>query len=139
MPRPYNPLSYGDPTQIAAARAPLPPHPPAVADHVARPARLAPDALLSLSEFASLVRRHPRTVRGWVKDGLVRCVRIGRAKFIPECEFAKYIAGFREGYEFDNVNIESNTDQLKASSTLIGILNRECFPEFPLPSDFNQR
>ena len=136
MPRPYNPLSYGDPTQIAAARAQLPPRPPAVAGHVAGPARLAADALLSLSEFASLVRRHPRTVRGWLRDGLVPAVRIGRAKFIPASAVHKWLFG---NHQISENGIESNSTQVKAYTTTSDTLSMAPIPEFPAFSPFNQR
>jgi excisionase family DNA binding protein len=38
----------------------------------------------SVAEVAELFGRQPRTVRGWIADGRLPCVRIGRAVFVPE-------------------------------------------------------
>lgn len=40
--------------------------------------------VLSIRQVADLFGRSPRTVRGWIADGRLPVVRVGRTPFVPE-------------------------------------------------------
>ena len=144
MPRHRDPHAYGDPAAITAARVRSSSEtehqtnatPTIGADAVSALPRLTSDSLLTLAEFAALVRRHPRTVRGWLRDGLVPAVRIGRAKFIPASAVHKWLFG---NHQISENGIESNSTQVKAYTTTSDTLSMAPIPEFPAFSPFNQR
>jgi excisionase family DNA binding protein len=48
--------------------------------------------LLAVREVADLFGRSRRTVRGWIADGRLPVVRIGRTPFVPESALDRMIA-----------------------------------------------
>ncbi|MGC9271372.1 helix-turn-helix domain-containing protein [Acidiphilium sp.] len=48
--------------------------------------------LLAVREVADLFGRSPRTVRGWIADGRLPVLRIGRTPFVPESALDRMIA-----------------------------------------------
>lgn len=50
------------------------------------------DPLLTVSEVAEAVRKHPDTIRRWVTDGLLRAIRLPSGLFgIRKSELDKFI------------------------------------------------
>lgn len=54
--------------------------------------RLAP-RFFTYAEVACSFGRSPRTVRWWVKSGRLKAIKIGAARFIPEAEIERLLAG----------------------------------------------
>lgn len=56
---------------------------------------MKPDAppLLTVDEFASMMRVHPRTVRRWTATGAVCVLRIGGVVRVPASEIARLTFG----------------------------------------------
>jgi len=45
--------------------------------------------MFTVEQFAALMHVHPNTVYRWIKDGKIKCVRIGGTIRIPDSEFPK--------------------------------------------------
>lgn len=111
MPRARDPNAYGDPAEIRRSM----PRAPVRRTEAPAARSLGLPELLTLSEFAVLVRRTPRTVRGWVRDGLVPIVRIGRAKLVPRSAATPHL--FKRHQADSSGNFDYNIEQLNGVFT----------------------
>lgn len=112
MPRSKDPLAFGDPAKI---RTSAPPRRAVGMGQTSQPRDLGVPELLTLAEFARLVRRHPRTVRGWVRDGVVPVVRVGRATLVPRAVVTATL--FRSRPPHVDGTLDHNTEQVNSVST----------------------
>jgi excisionase family DNA binding protein len=60
-------------------------------------------------EVAVIFGRSPRTIRHWVKKGLLRAIRVGAARLISEAEITRVITGDAPSEALDN-NFTASTD-----------------------------
>ncbi len=44
-------------------------------------------------QVAALLGVHPQTVRSWIRNGELRCVRAGNTLLIPTVELERFLAG----------------------------------------------
>ena len=44
-------------------------------------------------QVAALLGVHPQTVRAWIRNGDLRCVRAGKTLLIPTVELERFLAG----------------------------------------------
>lgn len=51
------------------------------------------DRMMSSAQVAEIFGRAPRTVRSWIKRGLLRPVRVGRSVFIPRAQVDALLTG----------------------------------------------
>jgi excisionase family DNA binding protein len=48
--------------------------------------------VFTIAEVADMFGRKPRTVRGWIADGLLPHLKVGRSVFVPADALAKMVA-----------------------------------------------
>jgi excisionase family DNA binding protein len=70
-----------------------PPPEPATHDAECGPTPIEDTRLFSTKEVARTFSRSERTIRNWVRQGLIRPLRVGRAVFFSRDELERIISG----------------------------------------------
>jgi excisionase family DNA binding protein len=97
-----NPAESQPKMAAATLDQPAPPFPPT---HHAR--------FYSYCQVAEIFGRSPRTIRHWVKTGLLKAIRVGAARLISEAEISRVITGDAPFEALDN-NVPASTGQCKS-------------------------
>jgi excisionase family DNA binding protein len=71
--------------------------------------------VFTIAEVAEMFGRKPRTVRGWIADGLLPHLKIGRSVFVPADALAKMV----ENAATKAVRKPSKTDAAKATAAAV--------------------